>query len=312
MKRNGGSGSRSYFILRPSAFILRFGVSFAFIGRLAGHHNIAPSARNRRPASRAFLFRRGCGAWRGPRIIPAVPRRVHVARLRIGENPLDAAEAHHARDVLRLTDGTPVEAFDDAGAVARGVLVFRGARDAAVRVETIRSPRDTTGAVRLTVAAAVPKGERADWMVEKLSELGVAGFVPLAAARSVVLPEGKNKRQRWLRLATEAAKQSRRAGVMRIGELTSLSDALAAARGTVAWYRATETDAQPAPIGEALADVGDGATITAFVGPEGGWTADELEAFSAAGARAVRLTQTVLRVETAAIAVAAVVGSVET
>ena len=222
---------------------------------------------------------------------------------------LDIAQAHHVRDVLRLTDGAAVEAFDDAGAVAQGVLLLRGARDVAVRVEHVQAGEKA--GISLTVAAAVPKGDRADWMVEKLSELGVAAFVPLAAARSVVLPEGKNKRERWVRIATEAAKQSRRAGVMRVGELTTVAEALAEAARGPTWYLATEAEARPVPMGDALADMADGGAVTAFVGPEGGWTAEELAAFGAAGARAVRLTATILRVETAAVAVAAVVGSLK-
>src|SRR5687767_15989799 len=97
-------------------------------------------------------------------------------------------------------------------------------RTASVRVGSV----DEAGPRGLdwTIAAAVPKGDRADWMVEKLSELGVEEFIPLASARSVVLPEGRNKRERWVRIATEAAKQSRRGGVMRVGELTPVAEAL--------------------------------------------------------------------------------------
>ena len=165
----------------------------------------------------------------------------------------------------------------------------------------------------------MPKGDRADWMIEKLSELGVEEFVPLAAARSVVLPEGKGKRDRWVRIATEAAKQSRRAGVMRITELTSLAVALRRATGgTTAtdalpeapprqvWFLSTESE-DPTPIGRAVADLPTGVTVTAFVGPEGGWTAPEVEQFVSAGATAVRLTSTILRVETAAVTAAAIV-----
>ena len=161
-----------------------------------------------------------------------------------------------------------------------------------------------------TIVAAVPKGERADWMVEKLCELGTAEFVPLAAARSVVLPEGRNKRERWSRIATEAAKQSRRSGVMRVGELTLDDDALAALAaepGRVGWYFSTAPDARPAA--EAVAALPGNAPVTAFVGPEGGWTDDELARFGAAGLTAVRLTDTVLRVETAAVAAAALIGT---
>jgi 16S rRNA (uracil1498-N3)-methyltransferase len=249
-------------------------------------------------------------------IIAGVARRIHVPRLVAGETTLDPAQAHHARDELRLEEGAAVEVFDDAGRIGRGVLLFPGAASVAVRVIHVEQASATDASVRLTVAAAVPKGDRADWMVEKLSELGVAEFVPLAAARSVVLPEGKNKRERWVRLATEAAKQSRRAGVMRVGELTPLTEAVrvvtaassAQDGSSLAWYLATEGNVATVPISHALDALESRTTLTAFVGPEGGWTDEELAQFAAAGARAVRLTETFLRVETAAVAVAAVVG----
>ena len=117
-------------------------------------------------------------------------RRIHVSHISPGDIPLDPAEARHARDVLRLESGAAVEVFDDAGAVASGELILAG-RTASVRVGSIGAAGPPRG-LDCTIAAAVPKGDRADWMVEKLSELGTAEFVPLAAARSVVLPEGRN------------------------------------------------------------------------------------------------------------------------
>jgi 16S rRNA (uracil1498-N3)-methyltransferase len=245
----------------------------------------------------------------GGLIIPPVARRIHVRDLRSGDILLDPAQTHHARHVLRLTEGQPVEAFDDAGNVAAGVIVFDGGA-VLVRVGAVDVVDPDAAVIRLAVAAAVPKADRADWMVEKLSELGVAEFVPLAAERSVVLPEGRNKRERWVRIATEAAKQSRRAGVMTIGELTPLARALerAAAEAGTVWFLSTEAPA-PVPLPEAVRSLPPGARVTAFVGPEGGWTDREVAHFASAGAAAVGLTQTVLRVETAAVATAAVVGA---
>jgi 16S rRNA (uracil1498-N3)-methyltransferase len=240
-------------------------------------------------------------------IIAAVLRRVHVSRVYLGELVLDANEARHLRDVLRLEAGASVEAFDDAGNVATGVLIAIG-RHLAVNVESLREP--SPRAFELIIAAAVPKGERADWMIEKLSELGVAEFIPLAAARSVVLPEGKNKRERWMRIATEAAKQSRRSGVMRINELTNLQDVIRLIDATnheVGWYFSTGGDARS--IVTVVAKLQEIRSIVALIGPEGGWTDDELAAFANAGLTPVRLTGTVLRVETAAVAAAAVIES---
>jgi 16S rRNA (uracil1498-N3)-methyltransferase len=230
----------------------------------------------------------------------AVLRRVHTPRLYVGRIELDQAGSRHARDVLRLEFGSEVEVFDDAGAVARGVIMTLEPM-VTVQVEAIDA-RDAN-VTEITVAAAVPKGDRADWMVEKLSELGVARFIPLAAARSVVLPEGKNKRERWVRIATESAKQSRRRGVMRIEELTRVDLATTQAAGARAMVLSTDGDAKP--ILDALADAPP--RVTLFIGPEGGWTDEELQSFAQHHVVAVRLTGTILRVETAALVAAAVV-----
>lgn len=164
-------------------------------------------------------------------------------------------------------------------------------------------------AAEWTIAAAVPKGERADWMVEKLSELGASAFIPLAAERSVVLPQGSNKMDRWKRIAIESAKQSRRAMPMRIEPLISVDQLVVNRMGinqsSTGWYLSTEPTATPVmqllmpPPQRALA----------LVGPEGGWTDGEMEAFEKAGFLPVKLTSTILRVETAAIAIAALIGS---
>jgi 16S rRNA (uracil1498-N3)-methyltransferase len=233
-----------------------------------------------------------------------VLRRVHLPELRSGDVDLDDTAGRHVRNVLRLTVGTEVELFDDRGATARGHIIALEPH-VAVRVGEVKRPGGD--AVSIVVAAAVPKGERADWMVEKLSELGCGRFIPIAAERSVVLPAGRNKRERWLRLATESARQSRRAGVMKIEELTPLQDALA----TIA-HRASTTALflSTAPSAEPISSVVNRASseFVLFIGPEGGWTEQEIALFATHHVRAARLTETVLRVETAAVAAMAVVG----
>ncbi len=242
-------------------------------------------------------------------IIAGVIRRIHVPLVFEGEIRLDPGQARHARDVLRLEAGEVVEVFDDAGAVAQGELILAG-RDVSVRVDVIALRATDTDALEWIIAAAVPKGERSDWMVEKLSELGASAFIPLAAERSVVLPEGRNKRERWTRIATEAAKQSRRIGVMRIGELTPLEEAVAAVsaeKDAVGWHFSTSDDARP--VSDISAALPVTRSLTAFIGPEGGWTEAELARFAGANFTPVRLTHTVLRTETAAVAAAAVIGT---
>jgi 16S rRNA (uracil1498-N3)-methyltransferase len=211
-------------------------------------------------------------------------------------------EAHHLRNVLRLKGQTAVEVFDDAGHVGVGVLGKVGEAGVTVLVESIRAAEAET--IRVVIASAVPKAARGDWLVEKLGELGVDTFIPLATERSIVLPEGKNKLERWQRLASEAAQQSHRRGVMRIEALTPLAKAVegATAAGT-AWYGSTAPEAIP------LREMAGGnlsGTLTLFIGPEGDWSPVEIALFDRTRIPGMSLGRTILRIETAAIAAAAI------
>ena len=234
----------------------------------------------------------------------SLPRRFPVEQpLRTGEITLDERNGHHIARVLRLTTGSEIELFDAGGSVASATIV---STDPAVivRVDQIREAASNVSGI--TIASAVPKGERADWLVEKLSELGCARWIPLATARSVVLPEGKNKRERWMRIATEASKQSRRTGVMQVDELAKLEQAIRATEPANAFHLSTEANASG--IIEALQTrpAGGAAQWAFFIGPEGGWSPEEIEFFARSNIQALKLTETILRVETAAIATASV------
>ena len=224
---------------------------------------------------------------------------------------LAEAESHHARDVLRLKPGGNVELFDDAGRTAVGQVARVDA--GGVQITAGEVVERDVDAITWTIASAVPKGGRVDWMIEKLSELGTARFVPLMTQRSVVHPEGSGKRDRWKRIATEAAKQSRRLGVMAIDELTPLERVIEpfhTAR-VAGFYCATEVpDARPALMTlAAVAQSGIAPQIAVLIGPEGGWTPAELSLLAGAGLTAITLGRTILRVETAAVAVAALLAS---
>jgi 16S rRNA (uracil1498-N3)-methyltransferase len=232
-------------------------------------------------------------------------RRVHVARLLPGPQALDAAQAHHLRHVLRLRPGDEVEAFDDEGRTAVASLAESGG-GLVIEPGQIREPRPA--AIEWTIASAIPKGSRADWMVEKLSELGATRFIPLAAGRSVVLPQGTGKRGRWQRIAEESARQSRREGVMHIDELAD-ARALAEQAGPDGWYLCTSPAARPAheAVRRYVEQTRPPRRLVLMIGPEGGWTDAELAAFEAAGLTGIGLGTTILRIETAAVAAAAIV-----
>ena len=227
-------------------------------------------------------------------------RRVFLTHLTPGTTPLTPEQRKHLIQVLRLGDGTVLQAFDAHGATATATL---RTDPPSLDISLVSPPTD--GAPRSgwdgVVASAVPKGERADWLVEKLAELGVRQWIPLDTARSVVLPRGEGKRLRWERIAQEAARQSHSRGVMSIGQLTPLPHLLAtfAVGASPGWFGSTTPGAIPA------------AGLFVFpsppyilIGPEGGWTPEEELAMSSAGLTAATFSSTVLRVETAAVVAA--------
>ncbi len=242
----------------------------------------------------------------------ALVRRLHfaspLAHTAGSKLSLPPAQAHHARDVLRLVIGDAIELFDDIGCSADSVIQSCDERHVIVSVRSVQPPSDR--AIAFGVAAAVPKGARADWMVEKLSELGTSFFIPLVTTRSVVVPDGKNKIQRWQRLACEAARQSRAPAVMRIDPLITLPELLKRMNhdNQIGLCFSTQSTAQP--MFHAIDQLRHTRKVmNLFIGPEGGWTDDEMARMRAAGLTETALTTTILRVESAAVAAAAVLAT---
>lgn len=219
---------------------------------------------------------------------------IHTDRLRLPEH-----EAHHALRVRRVRVGEVVTLFDGSGGEADARVVAVGPEG--VEVECIRRHTRAVGG-ELHLAVAVPKGPRADWMVEKLAELGVAALLPLRTARAVVIPSDE-KLARWRRKAAEAAKQCRSACEMRIEPVAALPSVLtqsAAGRQLLV--------ADPGPGAVPLLEVWRAESLRpalVVVGPEGGLTESELALLREAGATSVTLGENILRIETAALAVAA-------
>lgn len=222
----------------------------------------------------------------------------------LGGSPPDlpADELHHARNVLRLKPGDQVMLFDGAGqeCIAAIDAVHRNGMDFQPG-EVVLRPFEL--ACRLTLFIALPRQHRQGFLVEKCTELGVAALVPISTARSVVRPS-TSLCEKLHRRAVEAAKQSGRCFVPTIEGALRFADSLP---------RAAEFTrsliANPAADGRSLLDVlrdkSSGGTVACWIGPEGGWTDEELRAADAAGLASVRLAPTILRIETAAMAVCA-------
>jgi 16S rRNA (uracil1498-N3)-methyltransferase len=222
-------------------------------------------------------------------------------------------EAHHMLNVVRVRVGEEVSLFDGSGAVACARLLQGRRGEAALQVLSVESV-DVEAPRKLTIACALPRATRMDFLVEKCCELGVSRFVPMVARRSVVDPleRQENHLVRWRRIALEASKQCGRARLMEITAVLPFESALLtreAAALRPGSGPAGRMIASPAPDGPSLAEFAaglqPGQDVTAFIGPEGGFTPEEVDLAAQAGCAVVSLGPRILRVETAAVALAA-------
>jgi 16S rRNA (uracil1498-N3)-methyltransferase len=215
-----------------------------------------------------------------------------------GRAVLVGDEARHLARVLRARVGDAVTVFAGSGVEWPARVSSIGRDQVAVEVGPPREDPPAAGPP-LTLAVALPKGERQKWLVEKLTELGVARLVPLVTERGVAEATPATA-ARLLRTVLEACKQCGRNTLLDIGMPATPADLLAELpTGT----RMVLADPHGGPLEPH--DGGLPPAVVALVGPEGGFTADERAAAIAAGCRPVSLGRHVLRVETAAIAVAA-------
>ncbi len=121
---------------------------------------------------------------------------------------LDAGETHHALEVLRMKAGDRATVFNGQGAEA--TVEFATVNKGAIALRKISVGKSAPLACALTLGQAIPKGKNMDLIVEKATELGAAGIVPLLSERTVVrvdAEDGSVKREKWQRVAVEAAKQ---------------------------------------------------------------------------------------------------------
>lgn len=232
---------------------------------------------------------------------------------------LSGREAHHALAVYRLGPGDSLTLFDGSGIEYLATVVAADRRAIQLRIDR-RTTVDREPAIAITLAAGIPKGKRMSQLVRACCELGVETIIPLTTARTVVKPRSRSRDrdrdrddaggERWQQVAIEASKQSGRGRVTHIARPEALADTLvrvgAHDRALVA---AIGCDRVAVP--EALRGAARGLTrrlrLLVLIGPEGDFTGEELADIAAAGAQPVTLGDSILRVETAAVAAVSMV-----
>jgi 16S rRNA (uracil1498-N3)-methyltransferase len=218
---------------------------------------------------------------------------------------LEGDETRHLRDVLRLREGDEVYVFNGQGQEYRCHIARVDRRSATLEVIEETEPSSRESPLRLTLAVALLKGEKFDLVIQKATELGVARLIPVITSRADVkvrnTDDGERKLVRWQRIALEAIKQCGRARLMQLEFPMALSDLMQA---TSSGIRLMFAERAGIALAEAL-NRSEPTDVTALVGPEGGWTDDEINQARVAGYEIVTLGGRILRAETAAIAVAA-------
>ena len=216
---------------------------------------------------------------------------------------LAAEEARHLRDVLRLKSGDEVYVFNGAGREFR-CTVSSAARDSAeLRIDAEVEPAKPESQLQLNLCVALLKGEKFDLVVQKATELGVTKVVPLITRYADIHvrdeADAAKRVTRWQRIALEAAKQSGRAFVPEISGPVAFQTFVNEAKNDGLYVMFSERGGGP------FNSLSTSQSLTALVGSEGGWSDEEIDHAKARDFHIITLGGRILRAETAAITVTA-------
>ena len=221
---------------------------------------------------------------------------------------ITGADAHHLMHVMRARPGQEIIVVDDENQVAR--MEMTAFCETAVTL-TLRErlAADTESPIQLVLAQCLLKADKMDFVVQKAVELGAVGVVPVRSQNCVVRYDAKKaagRRDRWQKIADEAAKQCGRTALLSVEPVTDIEDFLQqeAANADTELIFCYENE-QDQTVKDYLSQV-TAKRIVLLVGPEGGFSLDEAEAVAEAGGHSVTLGPRILRAETAALAALAV------
>jgi 16S rRNA (uracil1498-N3)-methyltransferase len=215
---------------------------------------------------------------------------------------LPPEEARHARRVLRLEVGDEVLVTDGRGSEANARIAESSKDGMWVEITSVKE--GAARACKVEILQAPLKGPRMDWLVEKLTELGVDALHPVQTERTVA---GKDKEDRWGRLVQAAMKQSGNLRALELSPTLTLPEALAAETQR-AGLKLLLAPQAPVSLAQALQNGlrEKPARILLAIGPEGGFSAAEEELFIRQGFQPVALSRQILRGETAGLIAAAI------
>ena len=223
-----------------------------------------------------------------------------VEQFQIETVSLNVEETRHLRDVLRLKETEKVQIFDGAGREVLCEIERIGKKETALQILGEIAPTAPESSLNLTLAVALLKGEKFDLVVQKSVELGVSKLVPLSTKRAdMKLKDFEKRLERWRKIALEAAKQSGRAKLMQIENPYEFQSFVEKTKKTAILFSERG--------GAKFSEINVGAAeITAITGAEGGWEESEIELARRNSIQVITLGGRILRAETAAISIAAI------
>jgi len=214
---------------------------------------------------------------------------------------LDEGETRHLRDVLRYREGDQINVFDGEGNEFEAVIEKIAKRETSLSIAREVTPSVSESPLSLTICAALLKGEKTDFAIQKAVELGVNRFVPMITERCDVKPKDGEKRvARWRKIVLEASKQCGRAKLMAVDGIATFRSSIGIDEKGISKILFTERD------GGKFEATQRPSSVMAFFGPEGGWDDAELEIARGTGADLVTLNGRIMKADTAVIAISAI------
>jgi 16S rRNA (uracil1498-N3)-methyltransferase len=223
-----------------------------------------------------------------------------------GKLKIEGQSVKHIRNVLRLKKGDEMTVFDGSGNEYGGTIVEESSSFVIVAIQEIL-PSKTESPLEVTLAQSLLKGEKMDYLIQKATELGVKEIIPFFSSRSIPLLEGSKrsaKLRRWMKIAIEASKQCGRGVVPVIQPIQEYSGLLRSASQDslrlILWER------EGARLREVLTNFKEKTKVFFMVGPEGGFSQEEVENAKQAGFFPISLGERILRSETVSLSLLSV------
>ncbi len=214
---------------------------------------------------------------------------------------IEGEEVKHIRKVLRLKAGDEILVFDGLGKEYEGTIIKEGCHSVLVKIRRMLSPKGDSP-LEVTLAQSLLKGEKMETLIQKATELGVKEIIPFFSSRSIPLLE-KSRRlkrhHRWEKIAIEASKQCGRGVVPKVELLKDYPDMLRTA--STDSLRLILWEKEGINLREVLEGLKEKKKIFFVIGPEGGFSQDEVGKAMRAGFVAVTLGRRILRAETASL-----------